>query len=264
MDFVKEYLTAVDIAGIAYALITFLVGWSIIGAVNKYMPKTLAKTKLDDTLKPFVTSLIIIGAKVILIVTVIGMLGVENTSFVAILGAASFAVGLAFQGTLSNFAGGVLLITLRPFKVGDVISAAGFTGTVEAVHIFNTVIVTPDNKVALIPNGTLSNTSILNYSIKDTRRVDLNFGVGYDADIDRVKSILSEIIANQPGTLSDPAPFVAVSEHADSAVIFVVRVWVNAADFWAVHFGLLETVKKRFDQENISIPYPQMDVHLDK
>lgn len=247
-----------------FALVVLVVGLRVIKYIKGLVKKALDKSTLDETLKPFLLSLTSNGLKVLLVLAVIDMLGVETTSFVAIIGAASLAIGFAFQGTLSNFAGGILLLSLRPFKVGDFIEAEGYTGTVEAVHIFTTTLVTVDNKVIIIPNGGLANASILNYSVKDTRRVDLNFGVGYEVDIREAKKVLLDVISKQAEVMDTPAPFVQVSEHADSAVIFTVRVWVKASDYWTVYFNLLEQVKIRFDEENISIPFPQMDVHIQK
>jgi len=246
------------------AVIVLLIGLFVIKKITKLVEKLLVKGKVDATLKPFLVSLTSGILKLLLVISVLGMLGVAMTSFIAILGAASLAIGLAFQGTLSNFAGGVLLLTLRPFKVGDFITATGYTGTVEAIHILNTVLITLDNQVISIPNGALSNTSIVNVNAKPTRRVDLNFGVGYEQDIDKVKKILTDICNTHPLVLKDPAPFIKLIEHGDSAVVFVVRAWANTANYWDVYFDLLETVKKRFDEEGVSIPYPQMDVHMDK
>ncbi|MDD3298666.1 MAG: mechanosensitive ion channel, partial [Firmicutes bacterium] len=200
--------------------------------------------------------------KALLVVAIISILGIETTSFVALFGAAGLAVGLAFQGSLSNFAGGVLILVTKPFKVGDYIEANGHSGTVEAIQILYTDLVTVDNKVIRIPNGSLSNASITNYSEKDTRRVDFQFGAGYEADPAKVVRVLTDIVANHPQALKEPEPFVRMSEHGDSAVIYTVRVWVKAADYWTVHFDVIEKVKQRFDEEGLSIPYPQMDVHV--
>ena len=246
------------------ALIVLVVGLFFIKHLTKLIRAALNKSKMDPSLKPFIVSLSSTVMKVLLIISVLGMVQIEMTSFVAIIGASSLAIGLAFQGALANLAGGVLLLTLRPFKVGDFIDAAGYQGSVEAIHIFNTQLVTPDNKVISIPNGSLSNTSVVNYNIKPTRRVDLSFGVGYEQDIDKVYSVLNEIYQEHDLIHKEPEPFVKVLEHGDSAVVFVVRVWTETSNYWSVHFDLLESVKKRFDREGISIPYPQMDVHIDK
>lgn len=258
-ELVVEYIPSL-IGGI----LILLVGLFLIKKIADILKATLVKAKVDATLTPFLVSITSGILKVLLLISVMQILGANLTSFVAILAASSLAIGLAFQGALSNFAGGVLLLTLRPFNIGDYIKAAGYEGSVEAIHVFNTLLVTIDNKVISIPNGTLANTSITNVNVKPTRRVDLNFGVGYEQDIDIVKKILSDICASHVLILKDPAPFIKLIEHGDSAIVFVVRVWTDTPNYWTVYFDLLETVKKRFDEESISIPYPQMDVHMDK
>jgi len=200
---------------------------------------------------------------VALIISIAGMVGIEMTSFVAILGAAGLAVGLAMQGTLQNFAGGVMILLFKPYKVGDFIDAAGHMGTVKEIQIFNTILNTPDNKIIIIPNGTLANSSMTNFSTMETRRVDFSFGIGYGDDFEKAKAIIQDIISKDERIHKDPKPFARVGELADSSVNITTRVWVNA-DYWDVHFDMIENVKKRFDAEGISIPYPQMDVHLDK
>lgn len=248
------------------AIIMLIIGLIIIRWVVALIARLLEPSKLDKTLKPFIISLVNISLKVVLLIAIIDKIGVETTSFIAILGAASFAVGLAFQGALSNFAGGVLILSLRPFHVGDVIEVDGFIGSVEAIHVFNTIIVTPMNKVIIIPNGQLSNATISNYSTKPTRRIDLTFGVGYDSDLKLVKSILEDIANAHPLVLDNPAPFVRLAEHGDSSLNFTVKVWAksNMDDYWAINFDMISQVKEAFDKNNISIPFPQMDVHIDK
>jgi small conductance mechanosensitive channel len=250
------------IKSVALAILAVLIGLKVIHWITKTVEKIIERSSLDKTLKPFIVSLVNALLKVLLVISIISILGIDTTSFVAVIAAAGFAVGLAFQGSLSNFAGGVLLLALRPFKVGDYIEAGGFSGTVQAIQILYTELVTVDNKVVFIPNGSLSNASIVNYSVKNTRRVDFKFGVGYEADSSKVKDTLQAVAGNHPLVLNEPEPFVRMSEHGDSAIVFTVRVWVNAQDYWTVYFDLIETVKKRFDEEGISIPYPQMDVHL--
>lgn len=252
------------IKGIALAIITLVVGLLIIKRFGNFLEKQVKKSHIDNTLKPFITSVVSTVLKVLLGISVVKILGVDTTSFVAVLASAGLAIGLAFQGTLANFAGGVLLLTLRPFKVGDYIEANGYAGTVESIQVLYTNIVTVDNKVVYVPNGSLSNASIINYSIKDTRRVDLSFGVGYETDTKRVQEVLKEVVQEHVLVLKTPEPFVRMSEHGDSAIVFVVRAWVNAGDYWTVYFDLIESVKNRFFEENISIPFPQMDVHLTK
>lgn len=250
------------IKSIVFAIVVLIVGLLIIKWITKTVGRIIDKKELDPTLKPFFKSVIGAVLKLLLIVAIIGILGIETTSFVALIGAAGLAVGLAFQGSLSNFAGGVLILITTPFKVGNFIEANGHSGTVEAIQILYTDLVTVDNRVIRIPNGSLSNASITNYSEKDTRRVDLQFSAAYEADSAKVICVLSDIAANHPKALKDPEPFVKMSEHGDSAVIYTVRVWVKAADYWTVHFDLIEKVKQCFDEEGISIPYPKMDVNV--
>lgn len=249
---------------IVLALSTLIFGLMAIKWITSKFSIYIEKTTFDLTLKPFVISVVNISLKVLLAITIIRVLGIDTTSFVALIAAAGFAVGLSFQGSLSNFAGGVLLLTLRPFRVGDYIETNGFNGTVQAIQVLYTELVTVDNKVIYIPNGILSNASIVNYSVKDTRRVDFKFSVGYESDTNHVKNVLQDISNNHVLVLKDPEPFVRMSEHGDSAVTFTVRVWVQAKDYWIVYFDIIETVKQRFDEEQISIPYPQMDIHLNK
>ncbi|WP_163537551.1 mechanosensitive ion channel domain-containing protein [Gracilibacillus sp. YIM 98692] len=252
------------IKNIALAIIVLIVGLMVIKAITKFISTRIEKSKMDDSLKPFLVSLIGAILKILLVLTVVSVLGVEMTSFAAIIAAAGFAIGLAFQGSLSNFAGGILLLTLRPFRVGDYIEGAGYSGTVNGIQILYTELVTPDNKVIFIPNGNLSNTGITNYSVKETRRVDFKFGTGYEADTKHVLDTLKQVADNHSLVLKDPEPFVRMSEHGDSAVVYTVRVWVNSPDYWTVYFDIIEDVKTKFDQEEISIPYPQMDVHIDQ
>ncbi|WKE64634.1 mechanosensitive ion channel [Gallaecimonas kandeliae] len=244
------------------AIIVLLVGLWLIGGLVKLMTKGMEVRKVEPTLRHFLANLTRIGFKVLLLISVASIIGIETTSFVAVVGAAGLAVGLALQGSLANFAGGVLILFFRPFKVGDVIEAGGHIGTVREIQIFNTILNTPDNKRVIIPNGQLSNNSLINYSSEPTRRVDFVFGVSYGANIDEVKSTLGEILANDSRILKDPAPMVVLSALADSSVNFTVRAWVNAADYWGVFFDTQEAVKKTFDTKGIEIPFPQRDLHL--
>ena len=198
------------------------------------------------------------------IIASLNELGVDTTSLVAILGAAGLAIGLSLQGSLQNFAAGVMLLVFRPFKAGDFVEAGGAAGVVKSISIFTTIMTSGDNKEIIVPNGQIYSGTITNYSAKETRRVDMVVGIGYDADLKRAKEVLKELAAADSRILQDPAPTIAVAELADSSVNFVVRPWVKAADFWAVKFDFTEAVKLRFDQEGISIPFPQMDVHLHK
>jgi len=244
------------------AIVMLILGRILIGLFTGFIRKLMVKSKTDETLTKFVISLTRIALLAFLVIAVLGTLGVQTASFVAVIGAAGLAVGFALQGSLSNFASGVLLIIFRPFKSGDFVEAGGATGTVEAIQIFNTIIKTPDNKTVIIPNSKITGDSITNYSAKEIRRVDLVFGIGYDDDIKKAKEILERVINEDSRVLKDPAPFVAVSELADSSVNFVVRPWVKSGDYWGVYFDLTEKVKLAFDSERVSIPYPQMDVHL--
>lgn len=255
-------LTAEYLPKLGGAILTLLIGLLLIRWLRRILEKALTKVKVDPTLKPFFISLISTSLKVLLLVNVAEQVLGQLTSLVAIIGASGLAVGLAFQGALSNFAGGVLLLTLRPFKVGDYINAAGNEGSVEAIHVFNTVLVTPDNKVITIPNGNLSNSNIINFTAKDTRRLDLNFAVSYDADIDQVYQVLRSVVTDCTKVLTDPAPLITIIHHGDSAVMFLVRIWMNTSDYWDVNFYFQEHVKRRFDEANISIPYPQLDLHV--
>ncbi|MEF9992448.1 MAG: mechanosensitive ion channel [Romboutsia sp.] len=248
-----------------------IVGFIIISLgfkiINKFVNNLivfLEKRDVEVTLRKFLKSLISGALKVTLIMPVLKYWGVDLTSIAAVVASAGVAIGLALQGSLSNFAGGFIILLLRPFKVGDYIAAAGYEGAVEKIDLFYTHLATIDNKEVLIPNGTLSNGSLINYSAKDTRRVDLKFGVSYDADILHVRRVLSNIVNNHKLIINHPEPFIGIIEHGNSSVNFVVRVWCNTPDYWSIYFDLLEEVKLKFDEEEISIPYPQMDVNLKK
>lgn len=244
------------------AIVVLVVGLWIINRATKTMASVMKKRDTDPSLIPFFTGLIGIVMKVALFISVIGMVGIETTSFIALLGAAGLAVGMALSGTLQNFAGGVMILLFKPFKVGDFLEAQGFTGTVNAIQIFNTILKTVDNKTVIIPNGGLATGAMINYSTEPQRRVDMKFGIGYSSDIDLAKRILQRLLDNDSRVLKEPASVIAVTELADSSVNFVVRPWVNAEDYWGVYFDMHESVKKAFDAEGISIPFPQMDVHL--
>ena len=244
-------------------LIILSVGFKLIKKVVNKLDKVLEKREVDVTFRRFLKSLSSGALKSILVILVVTLLwDIKLTGLVALFTSAGVAIGLALQGSLSNFAGGFIILLLRPFKVGDYIQAAGYEGTVEQIGVFYTTLLTIDNKVALIPNGTLSNNSLINYSIKDNRRVDLIFNVSYENDIRHVRKVLSDIINNYELIQKDPEPFIGVVEHAQNSVNFGVRVWCEKEDYWTVYYYLLEQVKIRFDEENISIPYPQMDLHV--
>jgi len=247
---------------ILLAIVTLIIGLWIIKLIMKAIGRNMEKRDVDPTLRKFMHSILSILLKIMLFISVISMLGVEMTSFVAILAAAGLAVGMALSGTLQNFAGGVMLILFKPFKVGDFIDAQGYSGTVNEIQIFNTILKTPDNKTIIIPNGGLSTNAMTNFSTEPQRRVDFVFGIGYGDDIDKSRKIIEELIAKDDRIFKDPAPFVAVSELADSSVNFVVRVWAEAANYWGIFFDMTENVKKAFDEKGISIPFPQTDVHV--
>lgn len=244
------------------ALATLVIGLWIVGILVGVIKKVLVKSKVDPSLGSFLSSLASILLKVLVYISALGVLGVEMTSFIAILGAAGLAVGLALSGTLQNFAGGVMILFFKYFKVGDFIEAQGYMGTVKEIQIFVTVLTTPDNKTIIIPNGPLSTGSLTNFSAQEKRRVDWTFGIAYGDDVDKAYEVLGRLIAEDERILKDPEPFMAVSALADSSVNIVVRVWVNAADFWPVHFRMNEQVYKTFDKEGLSIPFPQRDVHI--
>jgi small conductance mechanosensitive channel len=244
------------------AVVTLIVGLWIVNAIIRGIRRNMEKRNVDATLRQFLGSLLSMLLKIMLIISVISMVGVEMTSFVAILAAAGLAVGMALSGTLQNFAGGVMIVLFKPFKVGDFIDAQGYMGTVKDIQIFNTILKTPDNKTIIIPNGGLSTSSMTNFSTEETRRVDFTFGIGYGDDIDKAKKVIESVIKTDSRIFADPAPFVAVSELGDSSVNFAVRVWANASDYWGIFFDMNENIKKTFDKEGISIPFPQRDVHL--
>ncbi len=246
------------------AVVALIIGLWIIKAITSFTKKTLAKRNIEPTLRPFLISIFNGLLKVLLVVAILSTVGVEMMSFIAILGGVGLAVGLALSGTLQNFAGGVMLIIFKPFKVGDFIDAQGYMGTVHEIQLFNTILKTPDNKLHIIPNGGLSTSSMTNFSTMPTRRVDFTFGIGYTDDIAKAKEVIRGLIEQDERILKDPAPFIAVTELADSSVNLVTRVWCERANYWGIYHQMLEKVKLAFDAEGISIPYPQTDVHLFK
>ena len=246
------------------AIVVLVIGLWVIKVIVKVSRKSMERGKVDESLRSFLSSLISMILKVLLVISVASMIGIATTSFVAVLGAAGLAIGFALQGSLANFAGGVLILLFKPFKVGDFIDAQGFKGVVKKIRIFNTVLNTVDNKTIIVPNGPLSGGNITNYSTEPQRRVDMVFGVSYDDDIRKVKDVLKRLVDGDSRILEDPAPAILLSELADSSVNFTVRAWCNSADYWGIYFDMHENVKLTFDQEGISIPYPQSDVHLFK
>lgn len=247
---------------IVAAIFVWIIGAWIIKALILGLSKVLDKGNVDESLKPFVKGLCSTLLKILLAITVLGMIGIEMTSFIAILGAAGLAVGLALSGTLQNFAGGVMILIFKPFKIGDVIDAQGYVGKVSEIQIFNSVLKTPDNKTIIIPNGGLATGSMINYSTESQRRVDWTIGMGYGDDVDKAKAIIQKMCDDDPRILKDPEVFIAVSALADSSVNFAVRAWVKAEDYWDVFFAMNENTYKTFNKEGINIPFPQMDVHV--
>jgi len=246
------------------AIVVLLIGLKIIGMIVRAVSRRMIKAEMDPSLQPFMASMLRVTLQILLIISVASMIGVEMTSFIAVIGAVAFAVGLALQGSLANFAGGVLILLLKPFKVGDYVQAAGHAGTVKEIQVFYTLLDTPDNTRVVVPNALLSNSSAINYSKNPIRRLDLTFGVGYEADIDQVRSVLLDLANRHELVFEDPPPQVLLGEHGDSAIVFYLRMWCNAGDYWPLYFEFLETAKKAFDHAGINIPYPQRDVHLFK
>jgi small conductance mechanosensitive channel len=251
IDLATEY--GIKIIG---AILIWIIGSWIIKKILKATRKIMTKSNYDESLQKFLINLLSWGLKIMLVITLLGTLGVPTTSFAAIIAAAGLAVGLALQGSLGNFAGGVLIMIFKPFKIGDLIEAQGEVGVVKQIEIFTTKITGLSNREIIVPNGALSNGNIINYTTEGTRRVDLTFGVGYDSDIKKTKDVLMNVLTSHPKVLKDPAPTVNVSELADSSVNFAVRPWANAEDYWAVYLGITEDVKEALDKAGIEIPYP--------
>ncbi|MEE4213518.1 MAG: mechanosensitive ion channel domain-containing protein [Bacteroidales bacterium] len=246
------------------AILVLVVGLIVIRSITKWSVKMMNKSNVDASLVPFLRSLISITLKVLLIISILSMVGIQMTSFIAVLGAAGLAVGLALQGTLQNFAGGVIILLFKPYKVGDYITTQGYSGTVKEIQIFTTVLNTPDNQTIIIPNSPIAVNPLTNYSTQETRRVDFTFGIGYNDDIDKARSVIMKIINEDARIHKEPEPLVKIANLGDSSVDFATRVWVNSGDYWNVFFDTNEKIKKAFDSEGISIPFPQQDVHLYK
>lgn len=261
IDSLKE-LAILYVPKLLLAILTLIVGMWIIGKVIGGIKSALTKREVDPSLVPFLSGVLKAVLVVMLIISVAGMIGIATTSFIAVLGAAGLAIGLALQGSLSNFAGGVLILILKPFKVGDVIEAQGVIASVSEIQIFHTVLKSYDNKTIILPNGPLYNDKIINYSTEPTRKVEWVFGVSYDDDIDKVKKVIQEVVFTDERILDRDTPYLKLAEMADSSVNFKVRGLVNQADFWDVFFEKQEAIKKAFDANGISIPFPQVDAHL--
>lgn len=247
------------------ALLVFIVGRFLISMINKLVQRVLLKRNIDPSIKTFVGSLIHIILMILLIVSVVGALGVQTASFAALLASAGVAIGMALSGNLSNFAGGLIILIFKPYKVGDFIEAQNLSGIVREIQIFHTVLTTTDNKVIYIPNGSLSSSAVINYSYQQVRRIDWTFGVEYGTDYAKVKGVLEEILAKDERILQEPAaPFIAMSQLADSSVNYVVRVWVNSPDYWNVYYDITRIVYERFNAEGIGFPFPQLTIHQAK
>ncbi|MBC3767430.1 mechanosensitive ion channel family protein [Neptunicella marina] len=249
---------------IALALVIFVVGRMVVTVITGIIGKLLKKAKYDDMLISFIQAISHAALMLFVVVAALNELGLDTTSLVALLGAAGLAIGLSLQGSLQNFAAGVMLLVFRPFKAGDYVEAGGTAGIVEGISIFNTQIRTPDNKEVIVPNGKIYGENIINYSAKPTRRVDMVFGISYGDDLRKAKEILEKVVAEDERVLPEPKPIIAVSELANSSVNFVVRPWVNSADYWPFFWHMQETVKLRFDEAGITIPFPQMEVHVNQ
>jgi len=262
VTFLKSPAFWVIVKNVIFALIIFIVGKWIASLIRKSIIKVMVRQKVDSTLVGFLSNLVYFLLLIFVVLAALNRLGIQTTSLTAILAAAGFAIGLALQGGLANFAAGVLMLIFRPFKIGDYVEAGGTAGVVEEIQIFTTQMRTPDNQTIIVPNAQITGGNIVNYSTKPTRRVDLVVGCGYGDDLSKVKQVLEEIVAQDDRVLAEPAPQIAVSELGDSSVNFVVRPWVNAADYWSVYFDITETVKRRFDEAGINIPFPQRDVHI--
>lgn len=265
-QFIENIITWASTKGInlIIGIVILWIGWKLAKKIVNIMNRALERKNVDATVSSFLDTFVEVVLKAIVVYVFMEYVGIQTAGLAALVASAGVAIGLALQGSLSNFAGGVVILLIRPFNVGDYVEGSGHTGTIEKIGMFYTHMVTVDNKLILIPNGNLANGSIVNYSAKELRRVDLTFGVGYEQDVLKVKKVLSNIIEANDLILKTPEPFIALSSHGDSAVNFVVRVWCNNSDYWKVHFNLLEAVKVKFDEEEISIPYPQMDLHIKK
>ncbi|MBC16460.1 conserved membrane protein of unknown function [Pseudodesulfovibrio profundus] len=261
---IEKGITLASVHGlnILLALLIFVVGRMIAKSITGVLQRVLIKGNVEQTLLTFLKNIAYYVMLAAVVIAALGQAGLNVTSFLAVLGAAGLAVGLALKDSLSNFAAGVMLILLKFFKKGDYVTVAGESGTVTAVNIFNTILTTPDNRIVVVPNSSVLSNTIVNVTANDTRRVDLVMGIGYDDDLLKAKELLVKICSEEPRILNEPAPVVEVLELGDSSVNFAVRPWVKTSDYWGVYFAITERVKLLFDQEGISIPYPQRDVHI--
>lgn len=268
IEVVESYYDKVIDFGLTYGpkllggIVVLLLGMWITKLITKGVGKAFERAKIDPSLIPFLKNLINILLKILVVITVMGMIGVQMTSFIAILGATGLAIGMALSGTLQNFAGGVIILILKPFKIGDFIEAQGYMGVIKEISIFSTILNTVDNKLVIIPNGPLSTGSLTNFSAEPLRRVDWKFGIAYGDDVESFKKAINQFIAEDERILKDPKSFIGLSELGDSSVNFAVRAWVNSADYWGVFFDMNEKVYTQFGDYKLNIPFPQMDVHV--
>ena len=249
---------------LAIAIGILIIGMFIVRRISKVFKKLLLQREFDPSLQKFLVSLVSISLRILVVLTALGQLGLEMTSFIALIGAAGLAIGMAFSGTLGNFAGGIMILIFRPYRVGDFIEAQGESGTVKEIQIFNTILLTPDNKTIIIPNGALANGNITNYTLEKLRRVDFVVGIGYGDKYIHAKKVLERFIQEDERILKEPEPFIGLGELADSSVNINLRVWTKTEDYWPVKFSINEKIYKEFEDEGLNIPFPQMDVHLIK
>jgi small conductance mechanosensitive channel len=259
--FVSDVLLA-NVPRIIVALIILWIGFKLIKWLMKVLTKVFNKRNVDPSLQSFLKPVISISLKILLVLTIMGMIGIQATSFIAALGAAGLAVGMALQGTLQNFAGGVIILLLKPFKVGDYIEQGSYSGTVKSIKIFSTILVTPDNKIVIIPNSQLATNSLINYTEAGERRVDISVGIAYGQSVDKATGVLMELAKSHKCVLQDPAPIVAVIALADSSVNLQLRVWTKTDDYWTVNFDLNKSVYQSFNENGIEIPFNQLEVHV--
>jgi len=262
-NFLLEMATSLGIKLIE-AVIILIVGFKLTKWIKKFLKESPKLSKLDKGIRSFLSSFTGIALYALIVITVAMILGVPVTSFITIIASCGVAIGLALQGALGNFAGGIMILLFKPFKVGDFIEAAGETGTVSEISVVYTVLLTVDNKRITIPNGSITNSVIENYSSEELRRVDLTFNTAYSCDIDKVKSIIREVVEQHPLALKKPEPFVRLSKHSESSLEYAVRIWCKSGDYWDLYFDVTENVKHAFDKNGIEIPFPQLDVHINK
>ncbi|MBT8326384.1 MAG: mechanosensitive ion channel [Bacteroidia bacterium] len=265
LEKVLEYIKLLGIEYIpklALAIVTLIVGLWLVARITKFTRRMMETREVDVSLIPFVSGIVNIGLKILLIISVASMVGIATTSFVAVLGAAGLAIGLALQGSLGNFAGGVLILLFKPFKVGDLIESDGAIGTVQSITILNTILITPADNTAILPNGNVANNKILNYTKENNRRVDLEVGIAYHENVDKAKEVIEKALQGVPGVLENPKPFVSILNFGDSSVNLAVRPFCNSTDYWDVYFLANEAVKKALDNAKIEIPFPQRDITI--